>query len=208
VTGPRRQPVQARSTQLVADILKAAVRVLEREGAHRFTTTRVADAAGVSVGSLYQYFPDKQAILHRLQLDEWESTGEMIDTILSDETSPPGRRLRALLRVFFESERAEAPLRLALGAAAPSYHGAPESRARRRRSQRIVGAFVKAAAPGATPRQRRLAAQILFLTMTSVGKQLSELGLDAAETHRWADEVAEMLATYLARLAPRRPSTR
>ena len=78
---PRKLPVQARSTQLVADILKAAVRVLEREGALRFTTIRVAEAAGVSVGSLYQYFPNKQAILFRLQVDEWEATGATIDAI-------------------------------------------------------------------------------------------------------------------------------
>jgi AcrR family transcriptional regulator len=202
MTAPRRRPVQARSTQLVADIVKAAVRVLEREGAHRFTTTRVAEAAGVSVGSLYQYFPNKQAILHRLQLEEWERTGEMIDRILGDEAVPPPRRLRAMLRAFFQSERAEAPLRLALGAAAPSYHAAPESRARRRRSQRVVSAFIKSAAPDATPRQRRLGVQIMFMTMTSLGERLSELRLDAAALNRWADEVSEMLATYLARLGP------
>jgi AcrR family transcriptional regulator len=203
-TAPRRRPVQARSTQLVADILEAAVRVLERDGAQRFTTTRVAGAAGVSIGSLYQYFPNKLAILHRLQLEEWERTGEMIDTILADQAVPPGSRLRAMMRAFFASERAEAPLRLALGTAAPSYHGAPESRARRRGSQRIVSAFIKAAAPHAGPGQRRLAVQLVFVTMTSVGKQLSELRLDAAETNRWADEVSEMLAIYLARLRPGR----
>ena len=199
---PRKQPRQARSTQLVADILKAAVRVLEREGAHRFTTIRVAEAAGVSVGSLYQYFPNKQAILFRLQVDEWERTGATIDAILADETLPPAPRLRRLMRAFFRSECEEAPLRLALDAAAPSYHGAPESHARRPSSQRIVSAFVAAATPKASPRQRRFAAQLLFMTMTSLGKQLSELRPDDAEIDRWADAVSEMLTMYLAHLAP------
>jgi AcrR family transcriptional regulator len=158
----------------------------------------------VSVGSLYQYFPNKLAILHRLQLEEWERTGEMIDTILADAALPPARRLRTMLRAFFQSERAEAPLRRALGAAAPTYHDAPESRARRRRSQRIVSAFVRAAAPRATPRQRRLGVQILFVTMTAVGQRLSELRLDATEINQWADEVSETLTRYLARLTPRR----
>jgi AcrR family transcriptional regulator len=202
VIAPRRQPQQARSTQLVADILKAAVRVLEREGAQRFTTIRVAEAAGVSVGSLYQYFPNKQAILYRLQLDEWERTGATVDAILGNEALPPPRRVRELMRAFFRSECEEAPLRLALDAAAPSYHTAPEVRARRRRSQRIVRAFVRAAAPGASPRQQRFAAQLLFMTTTAVGKQLSELGPSAAAVDRWADAVAEMLTLYLARLAP------
>jgi AcrR family transcriptional regulator len=199
VVAPRKQPVQARSAQLVADILKAAIRVLEREGAHRFTTIRVAQAAGVSVGSLYQYFPNKQAILYRLQVDEWQSTGATI-TILGDQALPPGPRLHALLRAFFHSECEEAPLRLALDAAAPSYHSAPESHAHRARGRRIVAAFVAVAAPKASPRQRRFAAELLFMTMSSLGKQLSERHPSAAEVERWATEVSAMLTMYLASL--------
>src|ERR1041384_3839555 len=63
----RNLPKQARSTDLVAAVLEAAVQVLAKEGAQRFTTARVAEKAGVSVGSLYQYFPNKPAILFRLQ---------------------------------------------------------------------------------------------------------------------------------------------
>jgi AcrR family transcriptional regulator len=205
-TAPRRRPVQARSTQLVAAILQAAVRVLEREGAQRFTTIRVAEEAGVSVGSLYQYFPNKQAILYRLQLDEWEETGDAVDAILGDDELSPARRLRKLLRAFFQSECDEAPLRLALTALAPSYRDAPESRARRRRSRPIVGAFMTAAAPSATPAQRRFAAELLFATMSSLGKQLSERQPDAAEIDRWADAVSRMLTMYFAQLAPAHPA--
>jgi AcrR family transcriptional regulator len=197
----RRQPVQARSAQLVADILQASIRVLEREGPHKFTTIRVAEAAGVSVGSVYQYFPNKQAILHRLQVDEWQKTGETVDAILADAALPPGPRLRALFRAFFQSECDEAPLRLALDAAAPRYQDAPESRAGRRRSQRIVAGFLAVAAPKASPRQRRFAGQLLFLTMTALGKQVSELHPGRAEVRRWADAGADMLAMYLARLS-------
>lgn len=70
----RKQPQQARSTELVAAILQAAIQVLAKEGATRFTTARVAEKAGVSVGSVYQYFPNKAAILFRLQSDEWQQT--------------------------------------------------------------------------------------------------------------------------------------
>ena len=66
----RRKPKQARSADLVAAILQAALQVLAKEGAQRFTTTRVAERAGVSVGSVYQYFPNKASILFRLQSDE------------------------------------------------------------------------------------------------------------------------------------------
>ena len=48
------------------DILKGSIRVLEKYGAHRFTTIRVAEETGVSVGSLYQYFPNKESLLFAL----------------------------------------------------------------------------------------------------------------------------------------------
>ncbi|MFT3697881.1 MAG: helix-turn-helix domain-containing protein [Kofleriaceae bacterium] len=78
-TRRRKEPSQERSQELVEAILQAAIRVLEREGAARFTTIRVAEAAGVSVGSLYQYFPNKHAILFELQRREWAETGAMLD---------------------------------------------------------------------------------------------------------------------------------
>lgn len=199
-TSSRRTPVQARSAQLVADILQAAIHVLERQGPHKFTTIRVAERAGVSIGSIYQYFPNKQAILHRLQLDEWETTGETVDAILGDDALAPPERLRALFRAFFQSECDEGPLRQALDAAAPRYQDAPESRAGRSRSQQIVGAFIAKAAPHASPRQRRFAVQQLFVTMTAIGKHVSELRPTPTEIHRWADATAEMLAMYLASL--------
>jgi AcrR family transcriptional regulator len=59
---PRKQPKQERSRELVSSILDAAARVFVREGYARATTNRIAAAAGVSVGSLYQYFPSKDAI--------------------------------------------------------------------------------------------------------------------------------------------------
>lgn len=203
VTNPRKQPVQARSTQLVADILKAAVRVLEREGAQRFTTIRVAQAAGVSVGSLYQYFPNKQAILFRLQVEEWDKTSSTIDAILADSSQPPAKRLRTMMRAFFRSECEEAPLRTALDAAAPDYHDAPETREKRARSQRIVMAFVTAAAPRASLAQRRFAADLVSMTTGAIGKQVSERRPSDAEVDRWADAVAAMLTAYLDSLAPR-----
>ena len=107
-----------------------------------------------------------------------------------------------MVRAFFHSECDEAPLRLALDAAAPSYHDAPESRAGRRRSRRIVDAFVAAAAPRATARQRTFAAELVFMTVTAVGKQVSERRPSKAAIDRWADAIADMLTTHLAQLAP------
>ncbi|MGJ8528212.1 TetR/AcrR family transcriptional regulator [Maritalea sp.] len=60
---PRKKPVQGRSKAVVDAILQASIRVLDREGYSAFNTNRVAEIAGVSVGSVYQYFPSKEAIL-------------------------------------------------------------------------------------------------------------------------------------------------
>lgn len=63
---PRKTPLQTRSKATCAAVLEAAARILEAEGSHALTTNRVAERAGVSVGSLYQYFPGKEAILAEL----------------------------------------------------------------------------------------------------------------------------------------------
>ncbi|MFX8539138.1 TetR/AcrR family transcriptional regulator, partial [Acinetobacter baumannii] len=60
---PRRQPQQARSQVTVDAIFEATIQVLLASGLHRLTTIKVAERAGVSVGSLYQYYPNKQALL-------------------------------------------------------------------------------------------------------------------------------------------------
>lgn len=63
VLKPRKSPVQARSSASVEAILDATLQVLLAVGKERLTTTRVAMRAGVSVGTLYQYFPNKSALL-------------------------------------------------------------------------------------------------------------------------------------------------
>src|SRR5215475_2022291 len=73
VLEPRKSPVQARSTASVDAILEATVQVLLDVGKERLTTTKVALRAGVSVGTLYQYFPNKSALLQaalKRHLDE------------------------------------------------------------------------------------------------------------------------------------------
>jgi AcrR family transcriptional regulator len=60
---PRKTPQQSRSVATVEAIYDATIQVLLKKGADRLTTVHVAERAGVSVGTLYQYFPNKQALL-------------------------------------------------------------------------------------------------------------------------------------------------
>ncbi len=59
----RKKPVQQRSVRMVETILEAATRILEKDGFEGLTTNAIADRAGISIGSLYEYFPNKEAIL-------------------------------------------------------------------------------------------------------------------------------------------------
>lgn len=70
---PRKSPRQARSAATIAAIHEATIQVLLTDGVGRLTTTRVADRAGVSVGTLYQYFPHKQALLFALVERQFEA---------------------------------------------------------------------------------------------------------------------------------------
>jgi len=196
----RKQPQQARSTDLVSAILEAALQVLAKDGAQRFTTVRVAEKAGVSVGSLYQYFPNKAAILFRLQSDEWRQTTELLRNILEDRRRPPLERLRVLVHAFIRSECEEAAVRMALDDAAPLYRDAPEAKAAKATGERAILAFMKEALPRASEATRALAGSLIKTTLSAVGKQFSEMPRKEAEIERYAEAMADMFDAYLENL--------
>ena len=198
----RKQPRQARSTELVAAILEAAVQVLAKEGAQRFTTARVAEKAGVSVGSVYQYFPNKAAILFRLQSDEWRQTTGMLRGILEDLDKPPLERLRALVHAFVHSECEEAQMRTALNDAAPLYRDAPEAQEARASGADIVLNFMREVLPDVSETTRVQAGDLIKTTLSEVGKAFSEKPRTAAEIAAYADAMADMFSAYLESLKP------
>ena len=61
---PRKEPQQPRAAATLSAIFEATIQVLLADGERRLTTTRVAERAGVSVGTMYQYYPHKQALLY------------------------------------------------------------------------------------------------------------------------------------------------
>jgi AcrR family transcriptional regulator len=197
VVSARKKPLQARSTRLVADILEAAARVLVRDGAHRFTTARVAEAAGVSVGSLYQYFPNKEAILFGLQAAEWRQTMSQLRHILGDTRMVPLDRLRSAIRMFFRSECDEAVFRGALDEAAPLYREAPESRAHAEEGRLLMESFMRDALPRASARDRAFAADLVGTVISSAGKVISSQNRSRGDVDKLAVAIGEMLCAYL-----------
>ena len=197
----RKQPKQARSNELVAAVLDAAVQVLAKEGAGRFTTARVAERAGVSVGSLYQYFPNKAAILFRLQSDEWRRTTALLCSILQDQATPPLVRLRRLVHAFIRSECEEAQVRTALADAAPLYRDAPEAAEAKAGAARIFQEFMGEALPDVAEDKRLLAARLIKTTLSQVGSNFSEAHRTEVEIEDFTDALADMLCAYLERLA-------
>ena len=183
--------------QLVEDILEAPVRVLRREGARRFTTVRVAEEAGVSVGSLYQYFPSKEALLFRLQADEWTETWGIMEDILGDRRRPPLDCLRRAVLTFFRSEREEASLRVALDDAGALFRDAPEARAHIAKAKARVLAFVEEAVPEAAHQDRVFAADFVMTSMGGVAEKITEQGRSRAEVDAWARASAEIYCMYL-----------
>jgi AcrR family transcriptional regulator len=102
-TTARKSPQQSRSRVTVEAILDGAIRVLEKEGSLALTTTRIAEAAGVSVGTLYQYFPHRKSILDMLQEREFQRTTQVMQEVLLE--SPPASAdelARAVLHGLFK----------------------------------------------------------------------------------------------------------
>ncbi len=85
---PRKVPQQSRAEQTVASILEAAARVLETKGLAGLNTNAVALRAGVSIGSLYQYFPGKDALIVALSLRE---RAEFVEEAMDALEQPSGR---------------------------------------------------------------------------------------------------------------------
>jgi AcrR family transcriptional regulator len=116
----RRAPRQQRSRQTVEAVLGAVPVVIRREGVNAVTTNRIADAAGVSIGSLYQYFPDKRAIfaaLHERHVDEVR--GVIEQAIAEHGSSLPGFT-RALVEGLADVHAAEPELHELISADVPA----------------------------------------------------------------------------------------
>jgi AcrR family transcriptional regulator len=111
----RRTPQQARANQTAAAILEGAAQILEAGGLAAFTTNAVAERAGVSIGTLYQYFADKDAVLLALAKQEMAAAlAEIGRTLQAEAHREPGSRLHAMVRVMVNAFRGRVRARKAV----------------------------------------------------------------------------------------------
>ena len=97
---PRKQPLQSRSGETVNAIIEAAARILEDQGRDGITTNHIAEKAGVSIGSLYQYFPNKQAILAELLRKE---RSILLEDIKQVALNAEGMDLKTVIKSFVQA---------------------------------------------------------------------------------------------------------
>jgi AcrR family transcriptional regulator len=107
----RKKPAQERSRVLVDALIKTTARILVQDGWQGLTTNRVAREAGVSVGSLYQYFPNKDALVQALVVDLAEQVGDTLVALgKSLAHAPLHEGIDAIVRAALDTSRADAAL--------------------------------------------------------------------------------------------------
>ncbi|MCX5496475.1 TetR/AcrR family transcriptional regulator [Kaistia dalseonensis] len=112
---PRKRPRQARATVTVDAIFEATIQVLLADGPNRLTTTRVAQRAGVSVGTMYQYFPHKQALLYALNERYLEIVAEKVERACEAQHGASiGQMVDALVGAYWEAKTVRSDVTRAL----------------------------------------------------------------------------------------------
>jgi AcrR family transcriptional regulator len=125
VLEPRKSPVQARSAASVDAILEATIQVLLSVGKERLTTTKVAMRAGVSVGTLYQYFPNKSALLQAVLRRHMDGVTRAVELVCKEQQGQTLREMMtALMSAFLAAKMKEVKTSVALYSVSSDVDGA------------------------------------------------------------------------------------
>jgi AcrR family transcriptional regulator len=168
--------VQARSAASVDAILEATIQVLLNVGKERLTTTRVASRAGVSVGTLYQYFPNKSALLQAALKRHLTQVFDAVELVCKEQK---GRTLEqmvtALVATFLDAKMKDAKTSVALYSVSSDVDGARiVQQMGVRTNKAIVLMLASAREPLTTDPQ--LVASVLQGTMAGVSRRMLESG--------------------------------
>ena len=198
--GPRKRPSQERSRKTMETILDAAVRVFAELGFTGGTTNHIARSAGISVGSLYQYFPNKDAILVGLMERHLADGLTHLEPWMAEDKHrglTPKELIRGMLDAVATDQLIDSRLHRVLLEAAlrsPAVLQQVEDVA-----ERVIGAIEAALAAAGETRVKdlALAARVVCLAGISLTHALALLESEEIDSDRYLDEVADLLSRYL-----------
>ena len=134
---------------MVERIVAAGRVVLARDGYARFLTTRVADEAGISPGSLYQYFRHKDELLTVLMERYWAETGERVTAALADRfADPPEQLIPNAVEALLSALEHDSQLLRVVTEEVPPRYSEDHLHALRRHIQDLGSAYLAGRAPG------------------------------------------------------------
>jgi AcrR family transcriptional regulator len=195
---PRKTPVQARATVTVEAISEATVQVLLSRGTQRLTTTRVADRAGVSVGTLYQYFPNKQSLLFAVLEDHLERvTKEVEEACEHARHKPLTEMIKEVVEAFVDAKIARADISVALYKIAPDVGGlALVKRVTQRMRKAIVRMLESATDTKTSPDE--FAIQMMLAAMSGAMRSVLETGGSPAMMRKLREHLVVLCQSYMA----------
>jgi AcrR family transcriptional regulator len=197
VLEPRKSPVQARSTASVDAILQATIQVLLNVGKERLTTTKVALRAGVSVGTLYQYFPNKSALLQAVLRRHLAEVAEAVELACWEQH---GRTLRqmatALVIAFLQAKMKDPKTSVALYSISSDLDGAKIAQQVGTRFHKAIVQMLETASEPLTT-DRRLVASMLEGAMIGTSRRMLESGAPEKQYDSVREELIFMACAYL-----------
>ena len=195
---PRKLPVQARSAASVDAILKATIQVLLKAGKERLTTTGVAMRAGVSVGTLYQYFPNKSSLLQAALRRHMDEVTEAVERICLEQRGRPLREMAtALIHAFLAAKMRDVKTSLALYSVSSDVDGV---RIVQQMAVRSNGAITAMLASSCEPMTKdpQLVASMLQGAMAGVSRRLLESEAPEKQFAALREELVLLACAYLA----------
>lgn len=201
---PRKSPVQARSVASVDAILDATIQVLLSAGKERLTTTRVALRAGVSVGTLYQYFPNKSALLQAVLRRHLSEVAEAVERACLEQKGNTLRQMAtALVTAFFKAKMRSANTSVALYSVSSDVDGIKIVQQMGERSTKAIVAMLATAREPLT-KDPQLVASVLQGIMAGVSRRLLESGAPEKYCEAFQHELILLAYSYLEACSTRR----
>lgn len=194
---PRKSPVQARSAASVDAILEATIQVLLDVGKEQLTTTKVALRAGVSVGTLYQYFPNKSALLKAALRRHLDEVTDAVELVCREQK---GRTLRqmvtALITAFLQAKMRDAKTSVALYSVSSDVDGTKIAQETGIRSNKAIVGMLKTSSEQLTT-DPELVASMLQGVMGGVSRRLLESRAPEKEFDTLRQELIFLACAYL-----------